>query len=160
MKVYEVFTALHPRLSHEEVASFASQLEEKIANLGTFSVTKRDIRHDQPLSYPIAHQLRAHTVVMEAQTNDKDEVLPNELNDEMRIRDGVLRYLTFLRPLTAIKASATGAPSVIDEMRSAQTTRGERTSHAPRVQTRTPTETSKEAMDTEAVDKKIEELLS
>ncbi|MDP3764225.1 MAG: 30S ribosomal protein S6 [bacterium] len=152
MKLYELYTVLKPSLNEDGLNKFVSETTEAMAK-GGFGITFSKIKLGEYLPYPIKHCIQGHTVDLEL-SGAEESVFPPEIEIKLRHSENILRYLLLAKSEKMLKKTK---PLPVFEARPYRTERRQ----LPVLET-APIVVQKEPpveINTEEVDKKIEELL-
>ncbi len=153
MKLYELYIVLKPNLNEDGLGKFISETTEALSKSG-FSITSSKTKLSEYLPYPIKHFIQGHTVDIEL-SGDTESVFPAEVEAQLRHGENVLRYMLLAKTEKMLKKTK---PLPVFEPRQYRTER----KPTPILETITPVAEQKPEvveMNTEEVDKKLEELL-
>lgn len=152
MKLYELYMVLKPTLNEEGTNKFVSEITNALAKSG-FAITHSKIKLGEYLPYPIKHCIQGNTVDIEL-SGGEEAVFPKEVETQLRHGENVLRYMLIAKTEKMLKKTK---PLPVFEPRQYRTERKQ----SPVLETAPVIEQKPEVVEinTEEVDKKIEELL-
>ncbi len=152
MRLYELYIVLKPTLNEEGVNKFVSETTDTLAKSG-FGITYSKIKLGEYLPYPIKHSMQGNTVDLEL-SGGEEAIFPKEVETQLRHGENVLRYMLIAKTEKMLKKTKS---LPVFEPRQYRTER----KPAPVFETAPVVEQKPEVveMNTEEVDKKLEELL-
>lgn len=151
MKLYELYIILKPSLTEGEVNVFSSKVGEFLTKKD-FNIGSVSVKPNERITYIIKHQRQAHILTFDISGGD-DSVFPEELEQDFRRDENVLRFLVFSKSEKMVIKRAKQI-SVLDQLR-----RERKFSPAVQEEITAPVESREPKADIAEIDKKLEEIL-